>query len=279
MLAEMAAVGGESIVSWQPHGTAFRVHQPDVFSRMVMPRYFNQTKYKSFQRQLHIYGFHRIGNGMDKGAYVHPMFNRNKKSMSLRMSCIRNKGKQKKSSNAVHHRAGVDPALDSSETSVDNDENQDRRSLMTKVLQADPILQACTTTKEKKRGSSKRGPTTAFTTGCTDPHLDEEEPLVDSPLLLNQEVPGGLVDWMEQAQTILFRDEERSPPPYHGYDSSVPEKKGNEGLAILYGENHQKQFDEGFFEGRFFHVVETKVEDFSAVVNRGGPRYYMPRSA
>jgi hypothetical protein len=57
MLDEMATLKFESIISWQPHGTAFRVHQPDEFARIVMPRYFQQTKYKSFQRQLHIYGF------------------------------------------------------------------------------------------------------------------------------------------------------------------------------------------------------------------------------
>ena len=33
-----------------------------------MPLYFNQTKYSSFQRQLHIYNFQRITAGKDKGA-------------------------------------------------------------------------------------------------------------------------------------------------------------------------------------------------------------------
>jgi hypothetical protein len=43
MLEKMAKVGDESIVSWwQPLGKAFRVHQPDVFARTVMPRYFKQ---------------------------------------------------------------------------------------------------------------------------------------------------------------------------------------------------------------------------------------------
>jgi hypothetical protein len=38
------------IISWQMGGTAFRVHQPDTFVQQVMWKWFNQTKYKSFQR-------------------------------------------------------------------------------------------------------------------------------------------------------------------------------------------------------------------------------------
>jgi hypothetical protein len=85
MLEGMANNGSQYIVSWQPHGKAFRVHQPDVFAKAIMPRYFNQTKYKSFLRQLHLYGFQRISKGMDKGAYFHSLFIKNNKSMGLRM--------------------------------------------------------------------------------------------------------------------------------------------------------------------------------------------------
>ena len=47
----------QDVVSWLPGGRAFKVHQTDNFVATIMPRYFNQTKYKSFGRQLHIYGF------------------------------------------------------------------------------------------------------------------------------------------------------------------------------------------------------------------------------
>jgi hypothetical protein len=300
MLEEMATTGDESIVSWQPHGKAFRVHQPDAFFRTVMPRYFKQTKYKSFQRQLHIYGFHRITKGMDTGAYFHCMFVRNKKSMSLRMACQKIKGK--KSSNAVGHHAAVDPDFYSSEIkNVDNDQYQDRHNLKN-MLRADSILQTATTIKkEKSECRSKLGPATAFTTGCSDQHhnhpADEETPLVKSALLFNEEVLDGLspshqpigseiglVDWMEHAQTILSRDEELAST-YQGYESCSAFEKDHDVLALLCGVNHQKHDDEGLFEGkRFFCVEETKtapplVEDFSAVINRRGPMFYMPRSA
>jgi hypothetical protein len=39
------------IVSWQPGNKSFRVHDVNAFGGEVMPQYFNQTKFKSFQRQ------------------------------------------------------------------------------------------------------------------------------------------------------------------------------------------------------------------------------------
>ena len=37
-------------------------------------RYFNQSKFASFQRQLNLYGFSRLTSGKDKGAYFHSCF-------------------------------------------------------------------------------------------------------------------------------------------------------------------------------------------------------------
>jgi hypothetical protein len=57
-----------------------------------MQRYFHQTHFKSFQRQLHIYGFNRFSAGLDKGSYYHPMFVRGKETASLRMTRCKIKG-------------------------------------------------------------------------------------------------------------------------------------------------------------------------------------------
>jgi hypothetical protein len=143
MLEEMATVGHESIVSWQPHGKAFRVHLPDVFARTVMPRCFKQTKYKSFLRQLQLHGFHRIREGMDAGAYFHSMFIRNKKSMSLQMSRQIIKGKKSSKVVALHHAASDPEFLCSLGTDVDNNLHQDGHNLMT-ALHSDPhASQSC----------------------------------------------------------------------------------------------------------------------------------------
>jgi hypothetical protein len=57
MLDHVNKEGQDSIVSWLPGGRAFKVHMPDLFVERIMKRFFNQTKYKSFQRQVNLWGF------------------------------------------------------------------------------------------------------------------------------------------------------------------------------------------------------------------------------
>jgi hypothetical protein len=48
----------ENIVSWIDDGSSFRVHDRDGFVTCILPKYFkNQSRYKSFQRQLNLYHF------------------------------------------------------------------------------------------------------------------------------------------------------------------------------------------------------------------------------
>jgi hypothetical protein len=77
MLEDSERYGTESIVSWSTNGRSFRVHNPKHFVTTIMPMYFRQTRYKSFQRQLHLYGYTRLVMGSDKGGYYHPQFMRN----------------------------------------------------------------------------------------------------------------------------------------------------------------------------------------------------------
>ena len=64
----------EDIISWQLDGMAFAIYKPQDFVAAVLPNVFNQTKLKSFQRQLSFYNFKRIKSGPDAGAYRHPLF-------------------------------------------------------------------------------------------------------------------------------------------------------------------------------------------------------------
>lgn len=66
ILDKLESEGQDSIMSWLAHGRAFMVHQPERLVSELMPLYFNQTKYSSFQRQLHMYNFQRITSGRDK---------------------------------------------------------------------------------------------------------------------------------------------------------------------------------------------------------------------
>jgi len=63
-----------SIVSWLPDGLHFKVHDSNAFMGQIVPQYFKQKSYKSFLRQLHIYGFKRILKGHLQGAFHHPKF-------------------------------------------------------------------------------------------------------------------------------------------------------------------------------------------------------------
>lgn len=75
MLDECENEGKSDIVSWLPDGKAFKVHNVSVFVSTILPSYFKQTKYKSFQRQLNLWGFERITRaGTEKGAYFHQKF-------------------------------------------------------------------------------------------------------------------------------------------------------------------------------------------------------------
>lgn len=75
LLEESFNDGRDHIVSWQPHGRSFRVHDQRQFIQKIMPKYFQQKKFTSFQRQLALYGFVRLTRkGADFGSYYHERF-------------------------------------------------------------------------------------------------------------------------------------------------------------------------------------------------------------
>lgn len=69
MLSDVDANHDSSIVSWLPDGRHFKVHDPRRFVEIVIPSAFKQKSLKSFQRQLHLYGFQRVHEGVDKGTF------------------------------------------------------------------------------------------------------------------------------------------------------------------------------------------------------------------
>jgi len=48
-----------SCISWTADGSAFIIHNKDVMMNNLAPMFFNQTKFRSFTRQLNIWGFVR----------------------------------------------------------------------------------------------------------------------------------------------------------------------------------------------------------------------------
>jgi len=74
LLSEAEANGKSEIISWLPDANAFKVHNKVRFTKEILPSYFNATKYKSFQRNLNLWGFETIQEGPSKGAAFHPLF-------------------------------------------------------------------------------------------------------------------------------------------------------------------------------------------------------------
>jgi len=74
LLEDADTFGFANIISWQPGGKSFKLHKLEVFETTIMQSYFTQTKLKSFQRQLNIYGWKKVQVGANKGGYYHKSF-------------------------------------------------------------------------------------------------------------------------------------------------------------------------------------------------------------
>eukprot|EP00563_Minutocellus_polymorphus_P003415 CAMPEP_0181040000 /NCGR_PEP_ID=MMETSP1070-20121207/10801_1 /TAXON_ID=265543 /ORGANISM="Minutocellus polymorphus, Strain NH13" /LENGTH=450 /DNA_ID=CAMNT_0023117953 /DNA_START=248 /DNA_END=1600 /DNA_ORIENTATION=- len=75
----------EDIISWLPHGRAWRVHQRGAFEEHVMRLYFRHGKHSSFMRQVNGWGFQRIFQGPDYGGYYHELFLRGMPHLAMEM--------------------------------------------------------------------------------------------------------------------------------------------------------------------------------------------------
>lgn len=61
-------------ISWLPCGKAFKVHDKERFVREVMPSFFGTQSFKTFQRNLNLWGFTRVSKGPQKDVCSHPLF-------------------------------------------------------------------------------------------------------------------------------------------------------------------------------------------------------------
>jgi hypothetical protein len=97
LLTEAESNGNDVIVSWIP-GTnnAFKVHNKEKFTNEILPAYFSATKYKSFQRNLNLWGFESMTDGPNRGACHHPIFVRGDREKCHYMTRYKVKGHKQK---------------------------------------------------------------------------------------------------------------------------------------------------------------------------------------
>jgi len=84
---------------WLPDGKSFVVVNPDLFCTEVLDRKFKQSKYGSFVRKLHRWGFIRLTSGTGTDCFHHPLFQRHKPEFVSRIKCNSRNGRKEKGQN------------------------------------------------------------------------------------------------------------------------------------------------------------------------------------
>eukprot|EP00429_Kryptoperidinium_foliaceum_P041741 CAMPEP_0176103184 /NCGR_PEP_ID=MMETSP0120_2-20121206/51765_1 /TAXON_ID=160619 /ORGANISM="Kryptoperidinium foliaceum, Strain CCMP 1326" /LENGTH=290 /DNA_ID=CAMNT_0017437263 /DNA_START=74 /DNA_END=946 /DNA_ORIENTATION=- len=105
------------IVSWLPDGKAFKVHKKDEFSKAILPTSFGTNVFKSFQRNLHFWGFSNIRKGPSKGVCSHPNFVRDQPELLSRMRRVRAPSKNNGSEHGSHEEGHATERAASGDTS------------------------------------------------------------------------------------------------------------------------------------------------------------------
>ena len=85
LLLEVEAAGRADIISFIANGHAFAIHKPDKFCEEIVPKYFRQSRFNSFKRQLNLYGFMLINSGPHRGGYYHKSFIKNRPDLCRNM--------------------------------------------------------------------------------------------------------------------------------------------------------------------------------------------------
>lgn len=121
MLQDSEQKNFDSIVSWLPDGTGFKVLKRKQFAKELLGQYFNGIKYTSFLRQLNLYGFKRIAvgaPGSERGGFRHHQFLRSRPGLCFQMHRTDSKRfKKETSSRGTADKFNTIPTRTSSKTS------------------------------------------------------------------------------------------------------------------------------------------------------------------
>ena len=90
---------------WLPDGKSFIIINPDIFCSEILDNCFKSSKYGSFIRKLHRYGFLRLTSGTGTDCFHHPLFQRSQKNLVGKIECIANEKKDSKGTSKLEMHA------------------------------------------------------------------------------------------------------------------------------------------------------------------------------
>ncbi len=99
---------------WLPDGKSFVVVNPEMFCKEILDRKFKQSKYGSFVRKLHRWGFIRLTSGTGTDCFHHPLFQKLRPELLSQIKCNSRKEGGKKGHNAYargEYQDTVQPSL------------------------------------------------------------------------------------------------------------------------------------------------------------------------
>jgi hypothetical protein len=176
MLETAESDGFTSVVSWLPDNRSFKVHDTQTFVSLISSRYFEQTKYKSFQRQLNLWGFERhISGPSKKGGYTHPCLVRGKPSLCSRM-------KRTKKASDKRNKAATTVA-------VSNKTRTTSRNSRLLIPQTKPLVRKSHDVVITTQQPTTSTPASSVINGCSPPtsnHVHTPTMLLHTPTMLLQ---------------------------------------------------------------------------------------------
>jgi len=87
LMQAITSHGEEDAVAWLPDGKSFVIVNDDLFVEQVLNNVFKESKYTSFVRKLHRWGFVRLTSGTGTDCFHHPLFQRGRRDLASKITC------------------------------------------------------------------------------------------------------------------------------------------------------------------------------------------------
>mmetsp|Transcript_1236 Transcript_1236/g.2500 ORF Transcript_1236/g.2500 Transcript_1236/m.2500 type:complete len:407 (+) Transcript_1236:510-1730(+) len=129
------------IVAWADHGQVFYIHRLKHFEQVILPLFFKNIKWTSFQRQLNLYRFKLVRQETDLRCYYHELFLRGRPELCTSIERTEVKKRTIKIS-LNSEQSSVDSKLSLQQTEfekVHKGMNNDNRELSTNTVEAERI--------------------------------------------------------------------------------------------------------------------------------------------